>query len=188
MKTLSWLPLAIGFPLFLLCLIVALQPGRDPALTGNEPAEIPESSLAIFETHYALLAEAAVFFGNNHQAFDVIRDEWEAASGFFASDADARAIKNGLGEDGVDIVRRLNAEAYLRSIGYYAETQTLAPALLFCFRTQRPDNHKLIYIYEDQPSKEEQTISRLSDDHGRLTPLSVPGWYCVESDRLQHAE
>lgn len=181
MKTMSWIPLAIGFPLFLLCLIVALQPDRDPALTGNEPAEIPESSLTIFDTHNDLLAEAADYFGNHHQAFDIIRDEWEVSSGFFASDTDAKAIKTGLGEYGVDIVRRLNEQAYLRSLTYYTGTANQASALLFCFCTRTPGESKLIYIYEDQPSKTEKAISRLSDDHGRLVPLSAPGWYYAVS-------
>ena len=188
MKTTAFISWAAGFLLLLLYLILTLQPDRDPALTGNEPAEMPESSRAVFEAHKALMEEAAAFFGKNHQAFDVIRDEWEDSSGFFSSDLDARAIKEGLGEDGTEIVRRLNAQAYLRSLVYYTGTSTQAPALLLCFCTRNPGSGKLLYIYEDQPSGTEKARARLSDDHGRLIPLSVPGWYCIESNRPPDAE
>jgi len=188
MRTTTWISWSAGFLSRLLYLVMTLQPDRDPALTGNEPAELPESSRAIFETHKALLAEAAVFFGKNHRVFDGLRDEWEDASGFFASDLDARAVKKGLGEEGAEIVRRLNEQAYLRSLAYYTGTAKQAPALLFCFCTRTPGESKLLYIYEDQPSKTEKAVSRLSDDHGRLVPLSVSGWYYAESIASGRAE
>ena len=170
-----------------------LQPERDPALTGNEPEIILQSSCAIFETHHELLAEAADYFEEHHQVFDVIRDEGEESSGFFASDTDAAAIRRALGETGVEIIRSLNEKAALRSVVYYMQTPDHAPAVLFNFVTQVSANDLLIYIYpaastDGQANEVENTIMLLSENHGALLPFSAPGWYYIEDYNWWHAE
>ena len=170
-----------------------LQPERDPALTDNEPETIPQSSCAVFEMYDGLLAEAAGYFGEHHQVFDVIRDEGEVSSGFFASDMDAAAIRRALGDTGVEIIRRLNEKACLRSVAYYTQTKSHVPALLFNFVTQASANDLLIYIYpvvpaDDQANKAENIIALLSKNHGALIPLSTPGWYYIESYSWRHAD
>ena len=173
---------AICLSIILLCSTVILPPDRDPALTGNEPAEGPDNIHGIFAIHYDLLAEAAEYFRHNPQVYEVTRDEWEVSSGFFASDINAAAIRKALGKDGVEIVRRLNEEAYLRSLAYYIPTEERVPALLFNFFPQGYDDSLLIYIYPANPTvdrahKEGNTISLLSANHGVLIPLSVSRWY-----------
>ena len=170
-----------------------LQPERDPALTGNEPETIPQSSCAVFEMYDGLLAEAAGYFGEHHQVFDVIRDEGEESSGFFASDTDAAAIRTALGETGVEIIRSLNEKAALRSVVYYMQTPDHAPAVLFNFVTQASANDLLIYIYpavswDDPADKVENTIVLLAEKHGALLPFSIPGWYYIEDYNWWHAE
>lgn len=160
-------------------------PERDPALTGYEPAEAPESSRIIFEQHYTLLVEAVDYFGNNHQVFDILRDEWEISSGFFASDTDATAISAALDVDGKGIIQTLNRAACLRSIVYYTQTLDSSPALLFNFVTQSSSNDLLIYIYPictpgDRIINANSTVDLLSNNYGLLQPLSSSGWYYVD--------
>ena len=164
-----------------ICLMVLLQPERDPALTGREPTEIPESVIDVFWTHDDLLSEAAGYFGRHQEVFAVTREEGDLASGFFSSDVEATAIRKSLGEKGVSLVRRLNEQAYMRSVAYYVPTETTAPALLFNFFPQGYDTGLLIWIDADAlPHKLEQTVALLSERHGTLTPLSRPGWYYIE--------
>lgn len=182
---------AMGFIMILLCSPLINLSGRDPALTGNEPAEIPESVHVVYATHFDLLVQAADFFLSNPQVFEVTRDEWEVSSGFFASDVNGAAIKKALGEDGVKIVRNLNEKAYLRSIAYYVPTENRVPALLFNFFPQGYDNSLLIYIPPlssslEQTQKEENTLSLLSANHGILIPLAEPGWYYTDRS-IEHA-
>lgn len=193
MKAKCCLLFAMGLLVSLLCSSCALMPGRDPALTGNEPKEIPESIQAHFATHHELLAQAADYFLANHQAFDVIRDDWEASSGFFACDMKARAIKEALGQDGLEMFRELNEKAYLRSMAYFIPTENRAAALLFGFF---PQDYKgddvVIYIPPlsssvDYAKKVENTISLISDEsqHAVLVPLEKPGWYYQDESTKQ---
>lgn len=176
---------AVGFIMLLLCSPFTLLSERDSALTGNEPEEIPESLHVVFAAHYDLLAQAADYFIANPQVFEVTRDEWEVSSGFFASDIDAAAIKKALGEDGVEIIRKLNEKAYLRSVAYYIPSDDYAPALLFNFFPQGYDNSLLVYIPTlsssvDQVQKVESTLSLISANHGMLIPLTKSGWYYTD--------
>lgn len=186
MKMLMAVFWAICSIMVLMCAVVLLQPGRDPALTGNEPAAIPASVMEVFAVHGDLLQESADFFWQHPEVFEVTREEWEDASGFFASDADAAAIRRALGEEGVAIVRRLNEEAWLRSIAYYVPTEQRAPALLFNFFPQGYEDGLLICIHTagalDEPGDAvENVLTLLGENHGALIPLPAAGWYYVES-------
>lgn len=185
MKAKSYLLLTMSFVMILLCSSFTLLSERDPALTGNEPEEIPENLYVVILTHYDLLTQAADYFLSKPQVFEVTRDEWEVSSGFFASDMNAAAIKKALGEDGVEIVRNLNEIAFLRSVAYYIPTEDRVPALLFNFFPQGYDNSLLIYIPHTsdsvyQAQRVENTLSLISANHGKLTPLEKPGWYYVD--------
>ena len=145
------------------------------------------------ETHYDLLSEAVNNFEHNPQVFEVIRDEWEVSSGFFAKDIEAKAIRKALGDDGRRIVGSLNEKAYLRSVVYYMAFEDHAPALQFMFCTQAHSYDLLIYIYskdnsEKQSIEEANTICWISEEHGPLLPLSIPGWYYIEDYSTWHAE
>lgn len=176
--------------LALICAVVLLQPGRDPALTGNEPAVIPASVLDVYANHGELLQEAADFFWQHPEVFDVTREEWEESSGFFAGDADAAAIREALGEEGAEIVRRLNEEAWLRSVAYYIPGDDRAPALLFNFFPQGYDRGLLICIRTaGEPEEAVENARRLlCGNHGTLIPLPAAGWYYVEDVNARRAE
>lgn len=171
--------------MILLCAPFTLLSEGDSALTGNEPEEIPESLHVVFAAHFDLLVQAADYFIANPHVFEVTRDEWEVSSGFFASDINAAAIKKALGEDGVEIIRKLNEKAYLRSVAYYISTEDCVPALLFNFFPQGYDNSLLVYIPPlsspgDQMQKVENTLSLITANHGTLISLTKPGWYYID--------
>ena len=174
---------AACFFVALICAVVLLRPGGDPALTGREPTGIPADVLEVFAAHGELLQEAADFFWQHPDAFEVTREEWEESSGFFASDAEAAAIRRALGEEGVELLRRLNEEAWLRSVARYIPTEDRAPALLFNFFPQEYDKGLLICIrtagVQDEAVENARTL--LSDKHGELIPLPAPGWYYVKN-------
>lgn len=181
---------AAGAAMMLLCAVVLQQPGGDPALTGNEPKVIPASVLDVYATHGELLQEATDFFWQHPEVFDVTREEWEESSGFFASDADAAAISRALGDEGAEIIRRLNEEAWLRSAAYYIPTEERAAALLFNFFPQGYDKGLLICIHHAGISGEavENARTLLCENHGTLIPLSAEGWYYVENGNARRAE
>ena len=174
----------------LLCAVMLLQPGGDPALTGNEPHVIPASVQDVYAAYSDLLQEAADFFWQHPEVFDVTREEWEESSGFFASDADDAAIRRALGEEGAEIVRRLNTEAWLRSAAYYIPTEERAAALLFNFFPQGYDKGLLICIHHAGISEEavENARTLLCERHGTLIPLSAEGWYYVENGNARRTE
>lgn len=180
----------ISSAVVLLCAVMLLQPGGDPALTGNEPKVIPASVLDVYGTHGELLQEAADFFWQHPEVFDVTREEWEESSGFFASDADAAAIRRALGDEGAEIVRRLNEEAWLRSVVYYIPKEKRAAALVFNFFPQGYDKGLLICIHHAGTSDEaaENARTLLCENHGTLIPLPAEGWYYVENGNARRTE
>lgn len=190
MKMLTAVLGAVCVSMILICAAVLLQPGQDPALTGHEPTEIPASVLEVYATHGELLQEAADFFWRRPEVFAVTREIWEDSSGFFASDADAAAIRRALGEEGVELVRRLNEEAWLRSVAYYIPRDNRAPALLFNFFPQGYDKGLLLCIRREGTSDAaaENTRALLCENHGELIPLPSAGWYYVKSGNARRTE
>ena len=190
MKTMMAALGMISSAVVLLCAVVLQQPGGDPALTGNEPKEIPASVLDVYAAYSDLLQEAADFFWQHPEVFDVTREEREESSGFFASDADAAAISRALGKEGVEIVRRLNEEAWLRSVAYCIPKNGRAAALLFNFFPQGYDKGLLICIYHAGISDEavENARTLLCENHGTLIPLPAEGWYYVENGNARRTE
>ena len=75
MKTIMAVFGAACFFVALICAVVLLRSGGDPALTGREPTVIPADVLEVFAAHGELLQEAADFFWQHPDAFEVTREE-----------------------------------------------------------------------------------------------------------------